>query len=185
MRVNTMIMAQAKPLEKQDLVDIYDEFSPAIYRYAVRLLGDRDTAEDCVSETFSRFLQAIRSGGGPKDNVRAYLYRVAHNWITDFYRRSRETTQPLELEDSIDVTTNPSRMVMEEQERHQVRKALLRLPPDQQQVIALRFLEEMSHDEVAVILDKTVEATRALQYRALTTLRHLLREDGLDVNQYA
>ena len=53
---------------------------------------------------------------------------------------------------------------------------------DQQQVIALRFLDEMSHEEAAVILEKTVEATRALQYRALTTLRHLLRKEELDAN---
>jgi RNA polymerase sigma-70 factor (ECF subfamily) len=177
MQVNTMIMAQAKPLDKQDLVEIYEELSPALYRYAVRLLGDQETAEDCVSETFSRFLHAVRMGGGPKENVRAYLYRVAHNWITDHYRRSRETTQPLDLDEPVDSSTNPAHMVAEEQEHHQVRKALLSLPPDQQQVIALRFLDEMSHEEVALILEKTVEATRALQYRALTTLRHLLRED--------
>jgi RNA polymerase sigma-70 factor (ECF subfamily) len=182
MRVNTMIMAQAKPLDKQNLVEIYEELSPALYRYAVRLLGNRETAEDCVSETFSRYLHAIRNGGGPKENVQAYLYRVAHNWITDYYRRTRDATQPLDTEEPVDTSTNPSRVVVEEQERHRVRKALLRLPPDQQQVIALRFLDEMSHDQVAVILDKTVEATRALQYRALTTLRHLLREEELDVN---
>lgn len=181
MRVNTMIMAQAKPIDKQDLVEIYEELSPVLYRYAVRLLGNRETAEDCVSETFSRYLQAVRSGGGPKDNLQAYLYRVAHNWITDYYRRTRDATQPLDTEEPVDTSTNPSRVVAEEQERHRVRKALLRLPPDQQQVIALRFLDEMSHDEVAIILEKTVEATRALQYRALTTLRHLLREEELDV----
>jgi len=182
MRVNTMIMAQTKPLDKQDLVEIYEKLSPALYRYAVRLLGNRDIAEDCVSETFSRFLQAVRSGGGPKENVQAYLYRSAHNWITDYYRRTREATQPLDTEEPIDMSANPSRVVADEHERQRVRKALLRLPPDQQQVIALRFLDEMAHEDVAVILDKTVEATRALQYRALTTLRHLLREEELDVS---
>jgi RNA polymerase sigma-70 factor, ECF subfamily len=177
MRVNTMIVAQAKPLDKQDLVEIYEDLSPALYRYAVRLLGSRDIAEDCVSETFSRFLQAVRNGAGPNENVRAYLYRVAHNWITDHYRRTREATQPLDNEGPVDTSTNPSRVVAEEHEHQRVRKALLRLPPDQQQVIALRFLDEMSHEETAVILGKTSEATRALQYRALTSLRHLLREE--------
>jgi RNA polymerase sigma-70 factor (ECF subfamily) len=177
MRVNTMIMAQAKPLDKQDLVDIYEDFSPAIYRYAVRLLGDPETAEDCVSETFSRLLQAIHAGGGPKDNVRAYLYRVAHNWITDHYRRNRETARLVDQEEPVDFNNNPSQLVADDLERQHVRKALFLLPPEQQQVIALRFLEGISHDEVAVILNRTVEATRALQYRALTTLRHLLRED--------
>ena len=177
MRVNTMIVAQAKPLDKQDLVEIYEDLSPALYRYAVRLLGSRDIAEDCVSETFSRFLRAIRDGAEPKENVRAYLYRVAHNWIIDHYRRSRETTQPLDSEEPVDTSTNPSRVVAEEHEHQRVRNALLRLPPDQQQVIALRFLEELSHEEVAVILGKTVEATRSIQYRALTSLRQLLREE--------
>jgi len=185
MRVNTMIMAQAKPLDKQDLVEIYEELSPALYRYAVRLLGNRETAEDCVSETFSRFLQAVRMGGGPKENVRAYLYRVAHNWITDHYRRTREVTQPLDLEEPVDSGSNPSHLVADDLERQRVRQALLRLPPDQQQVIALRFLDEMSHEEAAVILEKTVDATRALQYRALTTLRHLLREEEYDVKKFA
>jgi RNA polymerase sigma-70 factor (ECF subfamily) len=172
-----MIRAQAKSLDRQDLVEIYDQLSPALYRYAVRLLGDRETAEDCVSETFSRFLQAIRMGGGPKENIRAYLYRVAHNWITDHYRRTREDTHSLDQDEPVDLSANPSHLVADDLERQRVRKALLRLPPDQQQVIALRFLDEMPHEDVAAVLEKTVEATRALQYRALTTLRQLLRED--------
>jgi RNA polymerase sigma-70 factor (ECF subfamily) len=93
----TMLLTETRTFSKQDLVGIYEEHSPGIYRYSVRLLGDRDLAEDCVSETFSRFLHAVRQGGGPRDNLRAYLYRVAHNWITDHYRRQPQS--PLFLEE--------------------------------------------------------------------------------------
>ena len=80
---NTTVKIDPQTATKEDLVAIYEEYSPGIYRYAVRLLGDAAMAEDCVSETFSRFLGAIQRGGGPTDNIRAYLYRVAHNWVTN------------------------------------------------------------------------------------------------------
>jgi RNA polymerase sigma factor (sigma-70 family) len=56
-------------------------------------------------------------------------------------------------------------------ETEQLRKALFQLPYDQRMVIELRFMEDWSHDQVAEHLGKTVDATRALQYRALVTLR--------------
>jgi RNA polymerase sigma factor (sigma-70 family) len=58
---------------------------------------------------------------------------------------------------------------------------MFRLPAEQQQVVQLRFIEDWSHEEVASLLGKTVEATRALQHRALASLRKILlgqEEDG-------
>jgi RNA polymerase sigma-70 factor (ECF subfamily) len=69
---------------------------------------------------------------------------------------------------------NPSQAIIQNMERDQVRAALMKLPDDQQQVIHLRFLEDWSHAEIAEVLGKTTEATRALQYRALITLRRIL-----------
>ncbi len=71
----------------QALAEIYDRYSPGLYAYAMRLLGDACLAEDCVSETFARFLKSLRAGQGPEAYLQAYLYRIAHNWITDHYRR--------------------------------------------------------------------------------------------------
>lgn len=172
--INTMLAAKQESLTKQDLIDIYEKHSPGIYRYAVRLLGDSATAEDCVSETFSRFLNAIRRGGGPKDNTRAYLYRVAHNWVTDYYRRQPPPELPLEPDQHVEPGSNPATLALDAWERERVRKAILNLPAEQQMVIQLRFLEDWSHEEVAQVLDKTVEATRAMQYRALNSLRRIL-----------
>jgi RNA polymerase sigma-70 factor (ECF subfamily) len=174
MNTTTMLLAETRPFTKEDLIHIYEEQSPALYRYAVRLLGDSQLAEDCVAETFSRFLQAVRKGGGPNANVRAYLYRMAHNWITDHYRRNSDSTLPLEHDLKDGEMDSPSQIIIEEFEREQVRKALLKLPADQQQVIHFRFLEDWSHAEIAEVLGKSTEATRALQYRALNTLRQLL-----------
>jgi RNA polymerase sigma-70 factor (ECF subfamily) len=61
-------------------------------------------------------------------------------------------------------------------DRQRMRAALLRLSPEQRQVIELRYLEDLSHFEVAAVLGKSVEATRALQYRAMEALRQSLAE---------
>jgi RNA polymerase sigma-70 factor (ECF subfamily) len=176
MRMETLALNTAVSLDKQALVGIYQQYSPDLFRFAYRLLGDNELAEDCVSETFSRFLRAVRDGGGPSENVRAYLYRIAQNWVTDHYRRQPLPPLALEAEEHTDPEGNPSQVVVQEIERQNVRAALLRLPPEQRQVIELRFLEDWSHEAVASAIGKSVEATRALQHRALAAMRRMLLE---------
>ncbi len=80
------IIERAKRFEIQALEEIFDSYSPGIYRYAFRLLGDPELARECMAETFSRFLNALKRDGGPDNYLQAYLYRIAHNWVTDHYR---------------------------------------------------------------------------------------------------
>jgi RNA polymerase sigma-70 factor (ECF subfamily) len=82
----------------------------------------------------------------------------------------------LEEEMHSDPDGNPSQVVAQNLDRQRVRAALLRLPAEQRQVIELRFVENWSHGEVAQALGRSVEATRALQYRAVEALRQILSE---------
>lgn len=178
MRMETQTMAKSKALDRQALVEIYEQYSPKLFRYGFRLLGDRDTAEECVAETFSRFLDSLKGNPIGPENIQAYLYRVAHNWITDYYRR--QPPPEVQLQEDLQDTVhnrrngNPAALVGEKMEIERVRNALLHLPEEQRQVIVLRFLEEQGHEEVATSLGKSVEATRAIQYRALSSLRRML-----------
>ena len=176
MNISTTATSEKRSFNKQLLVDLYEQHSPGIYRYAYRLIGDQDLAEECVAETFSRFLQAVKNERGPRDNIQGYLYRVAHNWITDQYRKPTVVHDSLDSEEHPDLNSNPSMLVGKEMERERLRAALRKLPHEQQRVIELRFLDELSHEAVASALGKTVEATRALQYRALNSLREMLVE---------
>lgn len=160
------------------LVEIYEKHSAELYRYAYRLTGDPAVAEECVSETFDRFLHGLRKNNQPLQNVRAYLYRITHNSAVDYLRSTRPQINLQHVERIADQQSNPSRIITANLDREQIRNALQQLTPEQQMVIQLRFLEEWSHDEVAELLGKTSEASRALQYRALAALRELLeRED--------
>jgi len=174
MHSETLVITPTANYDRKALAGIYEEHSPGIFRYAYRMLGEQDLAEECVAETFSRFLHALREGAGP-ENVKAYLYRIAHNWITDSYRR-QPRFEPLDVEMHADPQENPAHAVAESLEQEQVRLALWRLPAEQRLVISLRFLEDRSHEEAAAVLGKTVEATRALQHRAIEALRRMLIE---------
>jgi RNA polymerase sigma-70 factor, ECF subfamily len=165
---------QTNPLNRAALEEAFERYNDPLFRYAYRLLGDADQAEECVAETFSRLLHTV-TNGGKVDNLRAYLYRVAHNWAVDTYRR-REPVQPLHVDLPGDPESSPSAVAARNSEQEQVREALSHLTSEQRQVVVLRFIENWSHEEIATVVGKTVEATRALQHRALLALRELLGE---------
>jgi len=171
------LLRLASQYKSQALAQIYDAYSPGIYRYAVRLLGDVTLAEDCLAETFARFLNSLQQRRGPRDHLQAYLYRIAHNWIVDLYRNQAET---IELEESVrseaDVPEDEAELCIRQK---QVRKAIRNLSPDQQMVIGLKFLENWSNEEVAKALHKPVGAVKSIQHRALESLRELLSEKEL------
>ena len=168
------LIARAKRFDSQALAEIYDRFSPGIYRYALRLLGDQEMARECMAETFQRFLSALQRGAGPSEYLQAYLYRIAHNWVTDAYRRRTPPTLPLDPELCSDPSQEPPQLVAEEHERQQVRDALALLTPEQRQVITLKYLEDWQTEEIARAMDKPVGAIKALQHRAIAALRRIL-----------
>jgi len=174
--MKTQTIANNKILDRKALIDIYETYNPKLFRYAYRLLGDQDTAEECVAETFSRFINFLRGNPGGPEYIQAYLYRVAHNWITDYYRRQPPVADPLVENIPDRANGNVAAMLGEKMEKDKVRNAILLLPEDQRQVIVLRFLEDKSHTEISATMGKSPEATRALQYRALASLRRMLME---------
>lgn len=172
------LLQRARTFDSQALGEIYDRYSPALFRYAVRLLGNADLAEECVAETFSRFLTAVHHGSGPRDFLQAYLYRIAHNWINDRWRREPPPALPLdeiELRDPHDV----AHAVAEQIAQAEVRAALRYLTAEQRQVVVLKFIEGLNNEEIAASLNKPVGAVKALQHRAVASLRRvLLREQA-------
>ena len=173
------LLQGAQKFDPQALADIYDLYSPGLYNYAVRRLGDACLAEDCVSETFSRFLTALHKKRGPRDHLQAYLYRVAHNWIVDHYRRGRMPEE--ELSDRMrDSGPNLVEKADLRIKQEKLRTSLRKLTPDQQQVVALKFLEGWENQEIAHALQKTIGSVKSLQHRALAALqRDLDKEDVL------
>ncbi|RLD04735.1 MAG: hypothetical protein DRI32_05175 [Chloroflexi bacterium] len=171
------LIQRAYRLEGQALAEIYDTHNEAIYRYAMRLLGNVDAAEECVSETFTRFLNALHRKKGPRDHLKAYLFRIAHNWITDYYRRAAPATEPIDDEISLVSTEKPDMEAFQNIEIVRVRAALKKLTPAQEQVISLKFLEGWENAEIATAIGKPIGSVKSLQHRALATLKRILLDE--------
>lgn len=177
----SVLLEKARAFDLDALAEVYDRYSPEIYRYALRLLGDEALAEECVADTFHRFLVTLRQGGGPTDHMKAYLYRMAHNWITDVFRRNPARWQELEDDEfeEIEETNLPSleMQVSQKMEQSRVRRALQALTPDQRQVVVLKFLEGWQNEDIARALGKPLGAVKSLQHRALASLRRWLERE--------
>ncbi len=168
------LLRRAASFEGEALVEIYDRFSPGLYRYAVRLLGDANLAEDCVSETFTRFLNVLATRRGPKDHLQAYIYRVAHNWITDHFRRPTLPVEDIDEESIPSRDPSPESALTGDDEQQRLRRALIMLTPDQRQVVVLRFVEGWELEEVAASLGKPHGAVKSLQHRGLVGLKKMI-----------
>jgi RNA polymerase sigma-70 factor (ECF subfamily) len=166
------LLNAARRYNKKALAAIYDAYSDELYRYAFRLVGDAARAEDLMSEAFSRFLKALERGGGPKTHLRAYLYRTTHNLAMDHLRRSKNelVDEEIELQPERNLRT-PEQAVENKLEQELAIGLLNNLTPEQQQVILLKFFQGMDNEEVANTMEKTVGAVKALQHRALNSLR--------------
>lgn len=175
------LLQKARQFDENALSEIYDIYSPMLYRYAMRMLGNQQITEDCISETFLRYLKALHNGLGPSDHLQSYLYRIAHNWIVDFYRSTRINEE--ELKEEIPPTDDSvEEQVIQNLETHKIRQAVVSLTVEQQQVITLKYLEGWDNDEIARHLGKKSGAIRGLLFRAMTALKEIVvKKEKTDV----
>jgi len=171
------LLERAQQFDRHTLGEIYVHYSPRLFRYAARLLGNADFAEECVAEVFSRFLHALQSGNGPKEHLQAYLYRIAHNWVTDYWRAKPPPVVELDDQVPIDPKGDPFSIFLTQFEHAQVRAALAELTSDQRQVILLKFVEGLENEEIAATLGKPISAIKSLQHRAIGALRRQLMKE--------
>ena len=165
-----------RELDKQAIGEIYDQYAAKIYAYLYRRVSHAQTAEDLTGDVFVRFVKAIEDGQTWHTSVRAWLYRVAHNRLVDFYRQQPEEPSLSLDERLIADTEGPDSALAEALSYRALRSAISELTEGQQEVLALRFAERLQAKEVAAVLNKSVGAVEVQQHRALRRLRKILNE---------
>ncbi|MFZ5902126.1 MAG: sigma-70 family RNA polymerase sigma factor [Chloroflexota bacterium] len=165
-----------KELDSRAIGALYDRYYPEVYRYVRYRLNDEALAEDIASEVFVRLLEAVQGKRGPRTNVKGWLLGTASHIVTDHLRRSyRRPTEALD-ENMLDpLALRPEDFERREQQQR-VRGALKNLTDEQQHVLALRFGEGHSLEETALLMNKNVNAVKALQFRALAALQRGIGE---------
>lgn len=166
--------------DSQVIGAIYDKYFAEVFRYVRYRLNDAHAAEDIASEVFVRFLEALRRRRGPQSNLRAWLISTAAHIVMDHLRRSyRRPTEALP-EDILDQGFGPTDEFDRREQSRRFQQAYTDLTSEQQHVLALRFGQGYSLDETAAVMQKNVNAVKALQFRALAALQRSMGEVAND-----
>jgi RNA polymerase sigma-70 factor (ECF subfamily) len=173
------LIERAKAYDAQALSELYRRYSNAIFRYVYYRLGDQALAEDVVSDVFVRALEALPGYQDTGRPFAAWLYRIAHARVVDHYRRhGRRQFTPLDERLAAGEEADPQQLATHRDASYRAWQAMNDLTEDQQQVLSLRFIAGYSTREAAEVLGKTEGAVKALQHRALASLRRLLEDEG-------
>jgi RNA polymerase sigma-70 factor (ECF subfamily) len=156
---------------------LHDRYFPELYRYANYRVGDPSAAEDIASETFTRLLESLSVGQGPRTSLRGWLFGTARHLVDDHHRRHYARAKASADRSWQRPEPDPQGQVEDKEQRRQVRAALQSLTSEQQHVLALRFGEEYSLEETAALMGKNPNAVKALQHRALQALRRGLEAE--------
>ena len=173
------MVSRAQQGDQAAIAEIYERHHAAIYRYVFYRVGDVATAEDLTGAVFVRVVENIDRFVYRGRPLLTWLYTIARNVVVDHHRRTGgPVIVPLDerLESgAADVERAAERALTQQRLAH----ALSRLTEDQRQVIVLKFIEEMSNDETAETMAKTVGAVKSLQHRGLAALQRILADDGV------
>ena len=156
--------------------ELYSIYLDKIYRYVFYQVRDRMTAEDLVQEIFLKVWKALGGYRRERSSFSTWIYRIAHNHVIDYFRTRRQH-QTLE-EDIPALAAGPEQEAEERLIQQELSEAISCLPPQQRQIIILKFIEGLDNWEIAQIMAKREGAIRVMQMRALRALRQKLSQDG-------
>jgi RNA polymerase sigma-70 factor (ECF subfamily) len=145
---------------------IYYMFVDELNVYALSHVGEQFDADDAVTSVFLKMWQYARSYRTSSRSYRRWMYGIARNEVRTLIR-SRQETVPL----AIDLPDDRSPVVAADSRQESLLEAVGRLTPEQREVIVLRYFSGKTTHEIAEIMTKREGSVRALQHRALRTLR--------------
>jgi RNA polymerase sigma-70 factor (ECF subfamily) len=170
----TQIVARAIDGDADAFGILYQRYLDPIYNYIYYRVTNRLEAEDLTESVFYKAWCALDENPPKEIPFRLWLYRIAHNNVVDYYRAGKEEVGLEAIADVPDPLAGPEATLAGRERVAAVRSAVQQLKPEHQQVILCRFVVGLCHAETALVLERSEEATRALQYRALMALKDLL-----------
>lgn len=171
------LVQEAKRGNPEAFGQLYDCLAERLFRYIkLKVGGHQATAEDLLQEVFVKSWQALSKFDETEGNFNAWMYCIATNAVRDHFRKVYRRPQTVELLDTTEVSSEdmPGEILTRQQEIERVKEALVDLPPQYQQVIELRFIQDFTVQETAEILGKNNLSVRVLQHRALKKLQQLI-----------
>lgn len=177
-RALEVLVRKAQKGDADAFGDLYDQLVVPIYRYIYYRVS-RSEAEDLTETVFLRAWEKRRKyRKRPECSFTSWVFRIAHNVVVDFYRANAKM-EKVELTDEIEGESrecDPAAAAQLGFDQKELATAVRRLPEIQQQVIVLKFINDLENAEIAEVIGKSVGSVRVIQFRALSKLKDLLVE---------
>lgn len=155
---------------------IYEQYFAQVYSYCLRRVDNAQEAEDLSSLIFSRALRNVQ--GYQDGSVRAWLFTIAHNTIVNHYR---DRKQKVSLDDTriqlADESHSPDEAFLHNERAESIREIVATLPPDEQELLALKVNGGLSAEEIGKVLGKKSGTVRVTLHRIIKRLRALYLEE--------
>jgi len=173
------LVTRAQKGDTQAFGDIYDALVKPVYRY-IYYRVDSQVAEDLTEETFLKVWQNLKKYKKGAHPFSSWVFKIAHNLVCDYYRKEQPVSEIDENTPNPEGSLNPERRITIKFTQIQLRKAIKKLPENSQQVIILKYINEMDNELIAQTTGKSEGAIRTIQFRALQQLRSILEEKQQD-----
>ena len=164
------IVVLAQTGNEEAVTFLYKTHVDSIFGYIRYRVASVEIAQDLTSEVFLRMVRGLPTYKDQGIPFRAWLFRIAANRITDHYRQTGKNILmpiPEDFEsDDLDLLDE----AVSKEETLRLRRALTTLPADYQDLLILRFVQNLPHTEIAEIMHKSAGALRSMQYRAVKAL---------------
>jgi RNA polymerase sigma-70 factor (ECF subfamily) len=168
------LVSQALAGDSHSFGRLYEHYLDEIYQFVFYRVKGRQEAEDLTETVFLKAWQALDDNPPQEIPFRLWLYRISRNTVIDYYRTRKEQVGLEEAANLLETADSPETLVARRQRTEELRDKLRQLNDDYREVLACRFVNGLSHAETAVVMSRSEQAVRALQYRAIVALRNLL-----------
>jgi RNA polymerase sigma-70 factor (ECF subfamily) len=171
------LLQKAVDGDQAAFLELYDRYRQLIFRFAYRLLGSVELAEDVTHDCFLSLIRKPENFRPERASLKTYLYAAARNLALKHFRnQGREAgMDELTQEPQESPRRGPLRRLLDEELADHVREAVFSLPPLQREALILFEYEGLSMNEVAEIAGTDAGAIKARLYRAREGLRRSLK----------
>ena len=167
------LVMQARAGDEAAFTQIYERYSSQIYRYLYRRVGEVELAKDLHAEVFLRMFEGLAHYEDRGWPLSSWLYRIARDRVIDNVRRA-STHRHVSLEEWERSIEDGSRELDQLVDREELYQLLANLTDEQRQVIQLRFMADLSIEEVCARTGRNPNSVKSLQYRGIQSLARMI-----------